>query len=314
MTELRAATRQLLLATAGDLTVPVDATSLFTNADMLGNATTADWTDVPTTLGDGDIEVLHQTFKLQQTQTDLPNGVYEAVFHAFYRNDGSGRQPVATAAAGNTVNGNLNALQDIKKNEVLLNTEETMAGAAQTLTSDQAQTTLSDIIVADHQMTLSANVTNSSQWLNFQGFSLTYKNPFVTVQVPASGYTTFYYSNQSFLLPEGMQACTLKENNGTIVVSREFNEAGSVLPAGHPHDAEEGGRRVQSVARFRRESADVRRQLLLRAVRGRAGNRMEMERGKRCHFCQSRAPCLLRLSKPDDASGLLSYRTTDVRA
>lgn len=232
VTELRAATRQLLLATAGDLTVPVDATSLFTNADMLGNATTADWTDVPTTLGDGDIEVLHQTFKLQQTQTDLPNGVYEAVFHAFYRNDGSGRQPVATAAAGNTVNGNLNALQDIKKNEVLLNTEETMAGAAQTLTSDQAQTTLSDIIVADHQMTLSANVTNSSQWLNFQGFSLTYKNPFVTVQVPASGYTTFYYSNQSFLLPEGMQACTLKENNGTIVVSREFNEAGTVLPAG----------------------------------------------------------------------------------
>ena len=113
-------------------------------------------------LGDGDIEVLHQTFKLQQTQTDLPNGVYEAVFHAFYRNDGSGQQPVATAAAENTVNGNLNALQDIKKNEVLLNTEETMAGAAQTLTSDQAQTTLSDIIVADHQMTLSANVTNSS--------------------------------------------------------------------------------------------------------------------------------------------------------
>ena len=31
---------------------------------------------------------------------------------------------------------------------------------------------------------------------------------------------------------EGMQACTLKEKNGTIVVSREFNEAGSVLPAG----------------------------------------------------------------------------------
>jgi hypothetical protein len=114
----------------------------------------------------------------------------------------------------------------------LLNTEETMAGAAQTLTSDQAQTTLSDIIVADHQMTLSANVTSSNQWLNFQGFSLTYKNPLVTVQVPASGYTTFYYSNQSFLLPEGVQAFTLKEENGTIVVSREFTEAGAILPAG----------------------------------------------------------------------------------
>ena len=123
-------------------------------------------------------------------------------------------------------------MQDIQKNEVLLNTGETTAGAAQTLTSDKAQTILSDIIVTDHQMTLSANVTSSNQWLNFQGFSLTYKNPFVTVQVPASGYTTFYYSNQSFLLPEGMQACTLKENHGTIVVSREFNEAGSVLPAG----------------------------------------------------------------------------------
>ena len=232
VTELREATRQLLLATAGDLTVPVDATSLFTNADMLGNATTADWTDTQTTISDGDIEVLHQSFKLQQTQTDLPNGVYEAVFHAFYRSDGSGRQPVATAAAENTVNGNLTTLQDIKKYEVLLTTEETMAGAAQTLTSDKAQTILGGIIVADHQMTLSANVTSINQWLNFQGFSLTYKNPLVTVQVPASGYTTFYYSNQSFLLPEGVQAFTLKEENGNIVVSREFSEAGTILPAG----------------------------------------------------------------------------------
>jgi hypothetical protein len=81
-------------------------------------------------------------------------------------------------------------------------------------------------------MTLSANVTNSSQWLNFQGFSLTYKNPFVTVQVPASGYTTFYYSNQNFLLPEGVQAFTFKEQNGSIVVSRELTEAGTVLSAG----------------------------------------------------------------------------------
>ena len=230
--ELRKATRQLLLATANDLTVPVDATSLFTNADMLGNATTADWTDIQPTISDGDIQVLHQTFKLQQTQTDLPNGIYEAVFHAFYRNDGAGPLPVISATAENTVKGNLTTLQDIQKNEVLLNTGENIAGAAQTLTSDKAQTILSDIIVTDHQMTLSANVTSSNQWLNFQGFSLTYKSPLVTVQVPASGYTTFYYSNQNFLLPEGVQAFTLKEQNGSIVVSRELTEAGTVLSAG----------------------------------------------------------------------------------
>ena len=157
MTELRAATRQLLLATAGDLTVPVDATSLFTNADMLGNATTSDWTEIQPTISDGDIQVLHQSFTLQQTQTDLPNGIYEAVFHAFYRNDGTGQLPVVSATAENTIKGNLTTLQDIQKNEVLLNTGETTAGAAQTLTSDKAQTILSDIIVTDHQMTSKAS-------------------------------------------------------------------------------------------------------------------------------------------------------------
>ena len=81
-------------------------------------------------------------------------------------------------------------------------------------------------------MTLSANVTSSNQWVNFQGFSITYKNPLLTVQVPESGYTTFYYSNQSFLLPEGMQAFTLKERNNSIVVSRQIVTSGAVLPAG----------------------------------------------------------------------------------
>ena len=261
VTELREATRQLLLATATDLTVPVDATSLFTNADMLGNATTADWTEIQPSISDGDIEVLHQSFNLQQTQTDLPNGIYEAVFHAFYRNDGTGQLPVVSATAENTVKGNLTALQDIKKNEVLLNTGENTAGAAQTLTSDKAQIILSDIIVADHQMTLSANVTSSNQWMNFQGFSLTYKEPLVTVQVPASGYTTFYYSDQSFLLPEGVQAFTLKEKNGTIAVSREFTEAGTVLPAGQGVllKAEPGS--YVMVPTIRKKSVDANNQL-----------------------------------------------------
>ena len=232
VSELRDATRQLLIATAGDITCSVDATCLFTNADMLGNGTTSDWTDTNTTITDGDIEVLHQPIKLQQTQTDLPNGIYDVVFHGFYRNDATGQLPVVSASAGNTVKDNLPTLKTVSETEVLLTTDETTSGAAQTLTSDRSQTTLSDIYVVDHKMTLSANVTSSNQWVNFQGFSITYKNPLLTVQVPESGYTTFYYSNQSFLLPEGMQAFTLKERNNSIVVSRRIVTSGAVLPAG----------------------------------------------------------------------------------
>ena len=229
---IRTATRNLILAAAPYVDAELDVSALFTNADMLGNNTTADWTETSTTIKEGDIEVLHQPITLEQTQTDIPNGVYEVVFHGFYRNDATGKVPTVTAQAQGTVKGNIPTRDKIIENEVLMNAEETAAGAAQTLASDAAQTRLTDIIVDDSQMTLSATVTSEAQWFNFQGFDITYKRPFVRVEVPASGYTTFYYSDQSFLLPEGMEAYTCIQKNGKITVNRSFTEAGTVLPAG----------------------------------------------------------------------------------
>ena len=115
------------------------------------------------------------------------------------------------AKATNTVTGMVVERQTVADNEVMMTAAETTAGAAQTLTSDLAQTELKDVIVDNHQMTLSATISSSTQWVNFQGFEIKYRQPFVTVEIPQSGYTTFYYSDQSFLLPEGMEAYTTRQ-------------------------------------------------------------------------------------------------------
>lgn len=81
-------------------------------------------------------------------------------------------------------------------------------------------------------MTLSATISSSTQWVNFQGFEIKYRQPFVTVEIPQSGYTTFYYSDQSFLLPEGMEAYTFRETSLGFDVSQHYTTAGTVLPAG----------------------------------------------------------------------------------
>lgn len=230
--DLRNATRKLILATASELNKSIDANSLFDNADMLGNNSTADWTATATTINYGDIEVYHKSFTLEQTQTDLPNGVYDVVFHGFYRNDGTDKAPVVSATAKDIVKKNMVERQVIVDNEVLMGANETMSGAAQMLTSDMAQTVLSDVVVNNHEMTLSVNVNSTTQWVNFQGFDIIYKQPFVTVEIPESGYTTFYYSNQNFLLPEGMEAFTIKEDSKGFAVSQHYTEAETVLPAG----------------------------------------------------------------------------------
>ena len=232
VSELRAATRKLLLAVATDLTTSIDASVLFDNADMIGNNTTADWTETATTISDGNIEVFHKPFTLKQTQTDLPAGIYDVVFHGFYRNDGTDKAPVVSATTSTAATANLKERGTILSSEVLMNTEENTKGAAQTLTSDKAQTVLSGINVENNEMTLSVEVSSSSQWVNFQGFELIYRQPFMTVNIPESGYTTFYYGRQSFLLPEGMEAFTIKESNQGFAVSQHFTKAGTVLPAG----------------------------------------------------------------------------------
>lgn len=205
---------------------------LFANADMLGNNTKADWTEATTTIRDGDILMNHKAFTLTQTQTDLPTGIYDVVFHGFYRNDGNDAAPSVTATAANTIKANMVTRTSVVDNEVMMVTAENTAGAAQTLTSDKAQTLLQGIIVDDHTMTLTVTVKSSTQWVNFQGLTLIYRQPLVTVEVPQSGFTTFYYSNQSFLLPEGMEAYTIRQTTQGFQQGLRISTAGSVLSAG----------------------------------------------------------------------------------
>ena len=142
--ELRAATRKLIVAVAEGLTSSIDVSDLFDNADMLGNATTTDWTTASTTIKDGNIEIFHKPFTLTQTQTDLPLGIYDIVLHAFYRNDNTDKAPIVAAKATNTVTGMVVERQTVADNEVMMTAAETTAGAAQTLTSDLAQTELTE--------------------------------------------------------------------------------------------------------------------------------------------------------------------------
>ena len=224
--ELRKATRQLLLATANDLTVPVDATSLFTNADMLGNATTADWTDIQPTISDGDIQVLPAPdFQTpadanRPSQWHIRSGVPRflpkrwcrtAACHLCHRR--KHRQGKSDHLARYSEKRSL--AEHWRKYSWGCTNPDQRQGTDHTQRHHRHRPS-DDLVCQCHQQQPVAD----------------YKNPFVTVQVPASGYTTFYYSNQSFLLPEGMQAFTLKEQNGSIVVSRELTEAGTVLSAG----------------------------------------------------------------------------------
>lgn len=174
----------------------------------------------------------HKAFTLTQTQTDLPTGIYDVVFHGFYRNDSNDAAPSVTATAANTIKANMVTRTSVVDNEVMMVTAENTAGAAQTLTSDKAQTLLQGIIVDDHTMTLTVTVKSSTQWVNFQGFTLIYRQPLVTVEVPQSGFTTFYYSNQSFLLPEGMEAYTIRQTTQGFQQGLRISTAGSVLPVG----------------------------------------------------------------------------------
>lgn len=291
--ELRNAARQLFIAAASCMH-DMDATMLFVNADMLGNNTTADWTEATTTIRDGDILMNHKTFTLTQTQTDLPTGIYDVVFHGFYRNDGSDAAPYVTATAANTVKGNMVTRASVVDNEVMMVTAENTAGAAQTLTSDKAQTVLKGIVVDNHTMTLTVTVKSSTQWVNFQGFTLVYRQPLVTVEVPQSGFTTFYYSDQSFLLPEGMEAYTIRQTTKGLQQGQHISIAGTVLTAGQAVVLRANPGVYEMVPTTKTKAADTRNRL-------RGSDEAELTRGGKCYY---------RLSETDN--GELCWRWEEV--
>lgn len=229
--ELRAATRQLILDVAPALS-DVKVSALFKNADMLGNGTAADWTKTSVTISSADIEKYHEKLKFSQTQTDLPNGTYKVVLHAFYRNDGSDAAPVFSVEGASKKSASVPLLSTIKSKESTLVAEDNMRGAGQVFTSDQSVAVISDVLVNDHAMTISVDVNSANQWMNIQSIDIIYQRPFAQVEVPAYGYTTYYDSKQSYILPEGMEAFTLQQEFNDIVMGHQY-KSGDVIPAGY---------------------------------------------------------------------------------
>ena len=86
VSQLHASAAALFAACAAVLGGPLDVSFLFTNADMLGASTAADWTPVSVSFSDGEFEMYHKTLTLTQTQ-QVPVGIYDVVMHALYRND-----------------------------------------------------------------------------------------------------------------------------------------------------------------------------------------------------------------------------------
>ena len=188
--ELRAATRALIIAAADGIESKIDATSLFTNADMVGAAKISDWTTVSKSISWATFEVYHGNVTLAQTQTDVPNGLYEVVFNGFYRQDGSDAAPVVTATGSSAVTGNVIEMRTMAsiwgcntngdnnwKNQSGNIVPDGQHSAGQGLAYEGASTTLSNIPVKANSLTINTTVNSTSQWFIWQGYRIYYNGP-----------------------------------------------------------------------------------------------------------------------------------------
>ena len=187
---LRAATRALIIAVADGIESRIDATSLFTNADMVGATSTTDW-GTSISLSWATFERYHATHTLTQGQTDVPNGLYDVDFHGFYRQDGSDAAPVLTVNNGSSnqssnvvemrtmastwacnTNGN-NNWRDQGGNVV----PDGQKSAGQGLAYEGTVSSVNDVPVKGNSLTISTTVNSTTQWFIWQGYRIYYKGP-----------------------------------------------------------------------------------------------------------------------------------------
>ena len=190
--DVTAATNVLIKAVAPALTGGyVNAGALFTNPDMRGAGTKADWTSGYTNASWGCFENWHGnkgSNKLSQTQTQLPNGFYKIVYHGIWRQDGSDAAPTLTLRSGdNSISANVPCMTDIAfgvgntngSNDWTTNGGKIipngMQSAGEGLSHRDAQVTISDFVVSDGQLTIEMNSSSTSQWILAQGFDIYFK-------------------------------------------------------------------------------------------------------------------------------------------
>ena len=195
--ELRAATRALLIAVADGIENPIKANALFTNADIHGNQVSSDWNVNLSTTGNNPqmgaytCELWHSTATIKQTQTDVPNGLYDVVFHGLYRQDDAKTQnaPHLTVTGTNVMEDDLNLIGALQSQWGVTNGNQNSgrwtaggvpddrlsAGQAQTL--GDAIATINNVQVKGNSLTIQLAITGTNQWVLFQGFDIIYNGP-----------------------------------------------------------------------------------------------------------------------------------------
>ena len=187
--ELRAATRKLLIAVADGIENPVNANALFTNADILGNNTISDWgTNFGVT--NGVFERWHTTCTLNQSQTDLPNGLYDVTFHGLYRQDGDAETaPHLTVTGTNVLEDDLNTINTLQSKWSVTNGDgnsglwtpdglpNNQIPANQAMTLGDAIAAINNVQVKSNSLTIQLAITGGNQWVLFQGFDIIYNGP-----------------------------------------------------------------------------------------------------------------------------------------
>ena len=194
--DLRAATRALLIAVADGIENPIKANALFTNADIHGNQVSKDWSVTLSTgdnpqMGDYTCELWHATATIKQTQTDVPNGLYDVIFHGLYRQDDAKTQnaPHLTVTGTNVMEDDLSLIGALQSKWGVTNGNQNSgrwtaggvpddrlsAGQAQTL--GDAIATINNVQVKGNSLTIQLAITGGNQWVLFQGFDIIYNGP-----------------------------------------------------------------------------------------------------------------------------------------
>ena len=184
--DLRTATRALIIATAEGIQSNTNVSALFTNADMQGNLTTADWSSTGTTISAGAIEVYQAAITLTQQKTDIPDGYYTLIFHGMTRQDGSAAAPTFNATTSNSVTDNasipfMSACKDTwgvsGSADYVNGIPDRIWRAAEGLAYECASAKIEDFAVTGNNLTLTVAQTATDQWFTFNSFEIQYNHP-----------------------------------------------------------------------------------------------------------------------------------------
>ena len=253
ISDLRAATRALIIATSDGIQRPTDVSALFTNSNMQQDGTTG-WTTDASTKGGGAIETYKSAITLTQNKTDVPNGLYTLIFHGMYRvESGSDAAPSFTAESGaSSKNENIPLMADLASTWNVYGGADWSGDngtqypnkiwrAAEGLAYEDASARIENFHVTGNALTLTATESSNTHWFVFNSFDIIYQGPTLASSAIAftSGSTMtagqWYYVDIDEAGVYSVSATTLSDivytTNGTTLTSAAVDASFSSLSA-----------------------------------------------------------------------------------